>query len=229
METKKSLKANLENKRNTFYLLGLVLALGMVLLAFEWTVKPQKADVWNFSNSVDVEEEIIPITKVEEVKPPPPPPPPKVVDIINIVDNETDIIDELKIDDSGADDNTIIDVDPYVGPVQKVEEKEEEILLFADFPAEFPGGEKALYQYISNEVKYPVVAQENGIQGKVYIRFVVDEKGNVSSPKILRGVDISLDKEALRVINSLPNFKPARQNDRYVKMYYTAVINYKLQ
>lgn len=229
MEQKKSPKANLENKRNTFFMLGLVIALGATLLAFEWTRKPEKADLLEFSNGVDVEEEIIPVTKAEEVKPPPPPPPPKVIEILNIVDNETDITEELDIDDSGADDQTIIDVDPYVSPIQKEEEKEEEIFTFVEQPAEFPGGERALYKYISNSIRYPVIAQENGIQGKVYVRFVVNENGNVSSAEILRGVDISLDREALRVINSLPGFKPGKQAGRSVKVYYMAVINFKLQ
>ena len=96
-------------------------------------------------------------------------------------------------------------------------------------PAEFPGGNRALYSYISNNVKYPVIAQENGIQGKVYVKFIVNEQGVVSNAEILRGVDPSLDKEALRVVNSLPNFKPGRQRGKAVKVYYNAQISFQLQ
>lgn len=228
MDIKKSKNANLEDKKNLFFLLGLTIALGATLLAFEWTAKPGKAESLGSIQSQEVEEEIIPITREQEIKPPPPPPPPQVIEVLNIVDNNVDIDDELQIEDSEADDETVIDIKPVI---QKAEEElvEDEIFFIVEDPAEFPGGVKALYSFINNTVKYPVIAQENGIQGKVYVKFVVNEKGKVSDAEILRGVDSALDNEALRVINKLPDFKPGKQRGRPVKVYYNAVINFQLQ
>ncbi len=229
MEQKKSQKADLESKRNMFFLFGLVAALGVTLLAFEWTSKPNKVGSLGEIQTQIVEEEIIPVTREPEIKPPPPPPPPKTVEVLNIVDDDVKIEDELKIEDSEADDETIININPVVETTQEEEEEAPEIFTIVEEPAQFPGGDRALYNFISKSVKYPVVAQENGIQGKVYVKFVVDEHGNASSAEILRGVDSSLDKEALRVINSLPKFKPGKQRGRPVKVYYNAVINFQLQ
>jgi len=227
MEVKKSPKADLENKRNIFLWIGFVVALGIVLAAFEYKTTPRAAiDLGNVQEQ-EVEEEIIPITREQEVKPPPPPPP-KVVEVLNIVEDDVEIEDELEIDDTEADESTIIDVAPVV---QAREEKEEETKVFfivEDMP-EFPGGEMALRQYIANTIKYPAIAQENGIQGKVYVTFVVDKDGGVSDARIARGVDPSLDKEALRVVNTLPKWKPGKQRGEPVRVSYTVPINFVLQ
>lgn len=229
MELKKSTKANLEDKRNFFFLFGLVIALGVTLLAFEWTTSPSKAESLGSIQSQEVEEEIIPITREQEIKPPPPPPPPKVVEVLNIVDDDVEIEDELELADTEADEETVIDVQPVIETVEEEEVSADYVFLIVEDPAEFPGGDRALYKYISNSVRYPVIAQENGIQGKVYVKFVVNELGNVSNGEILRGVDPSLDKEALRVINSLPKFKPGKQRGKPVKVFYNAVISFQLQ
>jgi periplasmic protein TonB len=229
MELKKSKKANLENKRNTFFLVGLVFTLASILLAFEWTSHPSQASSLGMLQSAEVEEEIIPITREEEIKPPPPPPPPKVVEVLNIVDDDVQIEDELEIEDTEADDETVIDVLPIVETVEEEDFEDKIWFNILEDPAEFPGGEKALYSYISKNVKYPVIAQENGIQGKVYIKFIVNKSGKVNNAEIQRGVDVSLDKEALRVINNLPDFKPGKQRGKPVKVYYNAVINFTLQ
>lgn len=229
MEVKKSKKADLESKRNTFLLFGLVVALGATLLAFEWTTKPTKADSLGQIESQEVEEEFIPITREQEVKPPPPPPPPQIVEVLNIVDDDVDIEDELDIADSEADDETVIDVLPVVETEEEEEVEDKIYFNIIEDPAEFPGGDRALYNFISKNVNYPVIAQENGIQGKVYVKFVVNQQGKVSDGQVLRGVDLSLDKEALRVINSLPDFKPGKQRGKPVKVFYNAVINFQLQ
>jgi protein TonB len=94
---------------------------------------------------------------------------------------------------------------------------------------EFPGGELALRKYISNNIEYPQVAQDNGIQGKVYVTFVVSKDGSVANARIARGVDPALDKEALRVVNSLPKWKPGKQRGENVNVSYTVPINFALQ
>lgn len=229
MDFKKSPKADLENKRNIFLMLGLVIALGITLLAFEWTTKPSKADSLGSVQTQVVEEEIIPITREQEVKPPPPPPPPKVVEVLNIVEDDVEIEDELEIEDSEANDETFIDVAPVIQTEEETEADEAQVFFIVEDMPEFPGGELALRKYIANAIKYPVIAQENGIQGKVYVTFVVDKDGSVSDARIARGVDPSLDKEALRVVNILPKWKAGKQRGKPVRVSYTVPINFVLQ
>lgn len=228
MELKKSPKADLEGKRNIFIQIGLVIALGVTLLAFEWTTKVEQTESLGAVMQQDVEDEIIPITRVEEVKPPPPPPPPKVVEVLNIVDDDTEIEDELEMEDTEADENTVIDIAPVIQQEAEAEEESEVFFIVENMP-EFPGGELALRKFIANAIKYPVIAQENGIQGKVYVNFVVDKDGSVTQARIARGVDQSLDKEALRVVNSLPKWKPGMQRGKAVRVSYTVPISFVLQ
>ncbi|WP_159517567.1 energy transducer TonB [Sunxiuqinia indica] len=227
MEPKKSPKADLESKRNIFVQIGLVVSLGLCLLAFEWTSRVEQASSLGSVAEQEVEDEIIPITRQEEVKPPPPPPPPKVVEVLNIVEDDVEIEDELEIQDTEADDETVIDVAPVIQEEEEVDEGQV-FFIVEDMP-EFPGGELALRKFIANAVKYPVIAQENGIQGKVYVNFVVDKDGSITNARIARGVDASLDKEALRVVNSLPKWKPGKQRGKPVRVSYTVPINFVLQ
>jgi len=229
MELKKTPKADLELKKNVFFMVGLVVSLGIMLVAFEWTAKPEKADSLGTMNAVNVEDEIIPITREQEIKPPPPPPPPKVIEVLNIVDDDVKIDDELQIEDSEADDKTLITAAPVVTAAKEVEEEETQVFFIVEDMPEFPGGEMALRAYIANAIKYPVIAQENGIQGKVYVTFVVGKDGKVSNATIARGVDPSIDKEALRVVNSLPAWKPGKQRGKPVNVSYTVPINFVLQ
>ncbi len=227
MEIKKSPKADLESKRGIFMLIGLVFALSLCLMAFEWGSSVQEVEQFGQLAGFDVDDEIIPITRQEEVKPPPPPPPPKVVDVINIVDDETEIEEELEIEDTEADDETVIDVSPILEEEEEVEE--DKIFFFVEEQPEFPGGERALVKFLSSSVKYPVIAQENGIQGKVYVTFVVEKDGSVTDATILRGADPSLNKEALRVVSLLPKWKPGKQGGRAVRVSYRVPIDFQLQ
>lgn len=229
MELKKTPKADLELKKNVFFMVGLVVSLGIMLVAFEWTAKPEKADSLGTMNAVNVEDEIIPITREQEIKPPPPPPPPKVIEVLNIVDDDVKIDDELQIEDSEADDKTLITAAPVISAAKEVEEEETQVFFIVEDMPEFPGGEMALRAYIANAIKYPVIAQENGIQGKVYVTFVVGKDGSVSNATIARGVDPSIDKEALRVVNALPKWKPGKQRGKPVNVSYTVPINFVLQ
>lgn len=108
-------------------------------------------------------------------------------------------------------------------------DSDEQVFFIVDDMPEFPGGEEALRKHIGNAVKYPVVAQENGIQGKVYVSFVVSKDGSVANAKIARGVDPSLDAEALRVVNGLPKWEPGKQRGKAVNVSYTVPINFALQ
>lgn len=211
MEVKKSPKADLENKRGLFLEIGLALTLAFVLFAFEWRVDSSEASGLDVQQEMEAEEEMIPVTRQEPMKPPPPPPPaPKVADVLNIVDNQEEIEDELEIEDSDADMDTEVEI-------QVVEEEEEEdeaqvFVIVEDMP-EFPGGALELQKWIARSIKYPVIAQENGITGRVFVTFVVNKVGKVEQVRVVRGVDPSLDKEAVRVIESMPSWKPGNREE----------------
>ena len=227
MEIKKLPKADLENKKTVFMQIGLVVVLSLVLIAFEWTTTDVSIDLSLSDEGAAVEEEIIPITRQEEVKPPPPPPPPKAADILNIVEDDVELDDELEIMDTEMDQDQIVDFSDIV--VEEEERDTGEVFMIVEEMPEFPGGQAALQKYLASSVKYPVIAQENGIQGRVYVQFVVNTKGEITNAVILRGVDPSLDKEALRVVENMPKWKPGKQRNRPVRVSYTVPINFVLQ
>ncbi|MFV0266400.1 MAG: energy transducer TonB [Draconibacterium sp.] len=227
MERKKSLKADLEGKRNTLFLIGLVVALGLVFAAFEWTSKPRKAELQGETPVYFVEDEIPPVLR-EPKEQAPEPEKPKVIELINIIPDGIALAEDPIFDLGEPGDPVIVDLSAF--PSVPADKPEEQIFVnTVEVPAEFPGGERALYKYISDHVKYPIIAQENGVQGKVYVNFVVDENGDAINVTVGRAGDASLDAEAIRVIESLPRFRPAKQGGRTVKVYYTAVIYFQLQ
>lgn len=229
MELKKSKKSDLENKKSLFLLIGLVVSLGVCLLAFEWLSKPKEISSLGALNINVIEEEVIPITRQEDINTLKPLPP-TVIEILNIVNNTEDVNNNLDIFDSEANNETFVEVSPIVIPKEEKDEIEEsQIFFIVEEMPEFPGGENALRSYIAKSIKYPIIAQENGIQGKVYVSFVVDKDGGISDAKIVRNVDPSLDKEALRVINSLPKWKPGKQRGKPVRVAYTVPISFVLQ
>ncbi|MCU4158125.1 energy transducer TonB [Carboxylicivirga sp. A043] len=227
MEVKKSPKADLENKKSVFMQIGLVITLGIVLIAFEWTSTDVDASQFEMVEELEAEEEIMPITRQEEVKPPPPPPPPKVADVLNIVEDDVELDEELDIEDTEMEEDTEIDFSDLA--MEEEESDDAPVFFIVEDMPEFPGGEEALRKYIAQSVKYPVIAQENGIQGRVYVSFVVNTKGKVTDVKIARGVDPNLDKEAIRVVNAMPAWKPGKQRGKAVKVSYTVPINFVLQ
>jgi len=227
MEVKKSPKADLENKKSVFMQIGLVVTLAIVLIAFEWTSTDVDASQFEMVEELEAEEEIMPITRQEEVKPPPPPPPPKVADVLNIVEDDVELDEELDIEDTEMDDDTEIDFSDLA--MEEEESDDAPVFFIVEDMPEFPGGEEALRKYIAQSVKYPVIAQENGIQGRVYVSFVVNTKGKVTDVKIARGVDPNLDKEAIRVVQAMPAWKPGKQRGKAVKVSYTVPINFVLQ
>ena len=144
--------------------------------------------------------------------------------------NSFEIQDELEIEDTEATDKTAITAVMQVSNNKEEEEKEETPVFFiVEEMPDFPGGQLALRKFIAQAIKYPVIAQENGIQGKVFVNFVVEKDGSVTKATIARGVDPSLDKEALRVVNSLPKWKPGRNKGEVVAVSYTLPINFVLQ
>ncbi len=227
MEEKKSKKADLEGKKTIFLEIGFVLTLLLVWGAFEFSTKAEKAeDLGTVEFTEDVVEEI-PITRQEQIELPPPPPQQTVADIIEVVDDKIEINEDLTIDE--ADENTAVEIQEIVevAPVEEEEEEAAPFVIVEDMP-EFKGGEKALLKYIAEHVVYPEIAKENDIQGTVYVKFVVNEKGKVTNVGLLRGVDPLLDKEAIKVIESLPDWKPGKQSGKNVKVSMQVPIKFQL-
>ena len=233
MEVKKSPKVDLDRYHNIFVEIGFVLALGICFLAFEWKTEIKEPPNLGQSVVMDIDAEIIPITRQEQVQLSAPPPMPVMADVINIVSDDVEIDEELVIEDTEADESTVIEITPILldDAIRADDEIEEETKVFyiVEEMPEFPGGELALRKYLSSAIKYPVIAQENGIQGKVYINFVVGKDGQVTDATIMRSVDPSLDKEALRVVNSLPKWKPGKQGGKYVRVSFSVPISFILE
>ena len=227
MEEKKSKEADLEGKRFIFLEIGFILTLLAVWGAFEFSTRAEKAEEFGpLTMAEDIVEEI-PITRQEQIELPPPPPQQTVADIIEVVDDKIEINDDLTINE--ADENTAVEIQEIVevAPVEEVEEEAAPFVIVEDMP-EFKGGEKALLKYIADHVVYPEMAKENDIQGTVYVGFVVNEKGKVTNVSILRGVDPLLDKEAIKVIENLPDWKPGKQSGKNVKVRMQVPIKFQL-
>jgi len=227
MEEKKSPKADLENKRIIFRQIGLVIGLALMLVAFEWKTY-EKIVVEVTSRQVEnVSEDLIPITE-QKVKPPPPAPTKQVVKI-NIVDDNITVDDDINIDVE-ADQNT--EVEAYVAPVKSEEEEsaeEAQIFMVVESMPVFPGGEAALYKYLNENCKYPQMAKESGIQGRVFVTFVVERDGSVTDVRVLRGIGGGCDEEAVRVVQSMARWTPGKQRGKAVRVQYNLPVKFTLQ
>ncbi|MBZ4657334.1 MAG: Cell envelope biosis protein TonB [Methermicoccus sp.] len=226
-EIKKTPRANIENQKDTAILMGLVLALALVFVAFEWSTQTTKLDASTVVQDVVAEEEIE-ITRRDPTPPPPPPPPaPEAPEIIQVVETKV----ETRIEINMEDDQSKAQIQTYTPPPppKQVEEEEEEIFVVVENQPEFPGGLAAMMKFLSENIKYPVIAQENGIQGRVICNFVVERDGSITDVQVVRGVDPSLDKEAVRVIQSMPKWKPGMQRGKPVRVRFTLPVVFRLQ
>lgn len=228
MEIKKSPKADLEGKKTMFFEIGLVLALGVLLCAFNWKVNSTVEEGFVTVAEEPVEEEIIPITQQMMKPPPPPPPAPKLTDLIEIVDQELDIDEELVIEDveSNTANRDTYSYDYDGAGYDEGDYGEEDVFQVVEDMPTFPGD---INKWLGKNVKYPVIAQENNIQGRVTVQFVIEKDGSITDVKVLRSVDPSLDKEAVRVVKSMPKWKPGKQRGKPVRVSYTVPINFRLQ
>lgn len=227
MEIKKTPKANLENKKTMAILIGLVLALGIMFIAFEWSKNEIKVCEDAIQGEFVEDEEMIEVTFRDETPPPPPPPIQETVlsDIIDIRDDKEDI--QTKNFDSEDDKNKKVVIQaPIAAPVEDPEENR--IHVVVERMPEFPGGEAAMNQFINRTIRYPVIAQENGIQGRVVVQFVVNTDGKIVDVEVVRGVEESLDKEAVRVVKAMPPWNPGRQGGKNVRVKYTLPIRFRI-
>lgn len=227
METKKSKRADLEPKKSIFLQIGIVIALGLTLAAFEWE-SPVKQLVVTEKWETLGEDFVIKNTVIEDKKPAPKP---VSVPVINIVDNDDPVDNDadfdmgIKPDDEIpvfippvsvklADENSLPDDTPFVS-VQNM--------------PEYPGGINALKTFLATNIKFPETAARVGIEGTVYVYFVVEKDGSVSNIKTLRGINDDCNEEAERVIGLLPKWKPGNQQGKTVRVSYTIPVSFKLQ
>ena len=230
MEIKKSEKASLENKKLLFTEVGLVIALLIVYLGFNWSSKDAQVAVLEDTTQAVVEEELIAIQN--ELPPPPPEAPsiPVLSDQIDIVDDDIQLDDDLFM--NLEDNNQAIEIQDYREAEVEEEEVEEEAIPFqlVEQKPSFNGGDANEFsKWVNSRLVYPEIAKENGVQGRVTLQFTVEADGRVTNVRVLRGVDESLDKEAVRVVSSSPKWKPGKQRDRAVKVTYTFPVIFQLR
>jgi periplasmic protein TonB len=236
MELKKSPRADLENKRSLFLQVGFVVAVGFSLIAFEYDFG-EKTEVQSFAAKNTVaEEEIIPQTQQEQQQQQQQPqfvPQQIMSDVLKIVRNEVKVSDEVNLSIEDTKEAAPISLPTITSTtVAKQEEpiEEEEIFFIAEDMPLFNGKDasESFREYVAKNLKYPEIAAENGIQGTVYIQFVVEPSGFISKIKVLRGVDPSLDKEAVRIIQGSPQWTPGKQRGKPVRVSFTFPITFKL-
>ena len=231
MEVKKSPKASLENKKLLLTEVGLVVALAVVYGAFNWSSKDSQVAVLEDTTQVVVEDEMIAIQN--ELPPPPPEAPaiPVLSDQIDIVDDDIKLDDDMFIN-LEDDANLAVDIQDYREAAVEEEEVEEEAIPFqlVEQKPSFNGGDANEFSKgVNSRLVYPEIAKENGVQGRVTLMFTVEADGRVTNVRVVRGVDESLDKEAVRVVSSSPKWKPGRQRDRAVKVTYTFPVIFQLR
>jgi protein TonB len=224
METKKNFNANLEKKRTLFFQTGLIIALGLSLIALEWNSEPSEIVIFEGGESFSGTEELTKITFREEPKLKKPPVPEPSA-LILVEDNH--IIDDnpLDITDSEIGENTKVEI--YQMPDEEAED-DIPFISVQNMPEFRNGGLEKFKKYVYEQIQYPQTAIEYGIQGKVIVRFVIDETGQVTGIDVLRGADPLLDKEAVRVISSSPAWKPGKQMNKRVKVQFVMPIDFKL-
>lgn len=229
MEIKKTPKADLENRRTLFTEIGLVVALLVVWGAFSYSTKEKAVASLGEDTQVVEVEDMVPIT---EETPPPPPEAPK----IPVLSDQIDIVeDDIKVDDnfmSLEDDASLgVEIMDYVEEVKEevVEEEAIPFQLVEEKPSFNGGDANEFSKWVNSKLQYPEISKENGVQGRVTLQFTVNPDGSVGNVKVLRGVDSSLDKEAVRVVSMSPKWKPGKQRDRAVKVTYTFPVIFQLR
>jgi protein TonB len=238
MEAKKNPKANLETRKGLFMQIGLILSLLFVWGVLEYKSYDHTVKSLGEEQVILEDEEIIPVTERQQQKPPPPPPPPPQEQIV-VVKDDVELEEELQIESTETDEEEAIEIEDVA-----VEEEEEEVFNFQVVESQpvFPGCEKeptkqakymcfqkSIMRHVKKNFKYPEIAKEMGIQGRVIVQFVIAKDGKIKDAKVLRGVDKNLDKEALRIVSKIPSMSPAKQRGKAVPVSFMLPITFKLQ
>jgi len=228
----------LRSQKSTNILIGFVLAFALLFVAFEFTQREVKVvedndKIYDFK----MEEDMIPITQQQEMMAPPPAAAPTVMEFINEVEDDTELPEEevetteevnqaiTAVVGTGAP-SSVVASGP-VGPVVEVDE-DDRIYEVVEENAQFPGGEEACFKWLSEHLKYPAICQEQGVQGRVFVSFVVNKDGSIVDVEVKRSPDENLSKEAIRVVKSMPKWKPARQGNRTVRSRFNLPVMFRL-
>lgn len=229
MELKKNPKADLENRRGLYLEIGLVVILVAALVAFNIKSYDQEQVEVVQRTAIDEVEDVIIQTQQEELPPPPPPEQPEVTTELNVIEDDAESQNEVDMSSfQRQEEATNIEITPV-----KIEEEEEEdeqvIFQVVENDPEFPGGIEALMKYLQQNIKYPQLARENNITGKVYVTFVVERDGSVTGVRVLRDIGGGCGQEAVRVVKSMPKWTPGKQRGKAVRVQYNLPVNFSLR
>lgn len=239
MEANNTVNVNeeLHGQKSTSMLIGFVFALSLMFVAFEYTQRDVKVVEEEKIYDFKMEEDMIPITQQQEVQAPPPAAAPKVAEIINIVEDDTELPEEevetseemnqaiTTVVGTGAP-STAVATGP-VGPIVEADD-DDRIFDIVEENAQFPGGDEACFKWLSEHIKYPSICQEQGVQGRVIVAFVVNKDGSIVDVKTVRTPDPNLSKEAERVVSEMPKWKPARQGNKTVRSRFNLPVMFRL-
>ena len=229
MEAKKTPKADLEKRRGLYLEIGLVVIMAVVLAAFEKkSYDEEKIEVVQ-RTAMDEVEDVIIQTQQEELPPPPPPEQPEVTTELNVIEDDAESDKEVDMSTfARQEEATNIEITP-VKIEEEEEEDEQEIFQVVENDPEFPGGAEALYKYLAQNIKYPQLARENNITGRVYVTFVVEKDGSVTGVRVLRDIGGGCGQEAIRVVKSMPKWTPGKQRGKNVRVQYNLPVNFSLR
>ncbi len=225
MEIKKSPKADLQNKRGLLLEIGLCVALGLVILAFAYTPKEHRIEKIDM-NYGPVEEQITEITRQDQ-KPPEPPKKVEVkviADLLEVVTNDTKIETDMSF--AEFDEDTEIE---QIVAVEEEEVEDDQPFLRAETMPSFQGGDLNTFRkWVQDNVRFPQIALENGIQGRVTLTFVIEKDGRLTNIQVLQTPDRSLSEEAIRVLSKSPKWSPGKQRNQTVRVKYTLPVDFRV-
>ena len=230
MEVKKSPKANLETKKLFYRELGLIVALGVILCAFEWSTSEKAESVIQQEEAAPIEVEEIPITTEAPPQVPEKPAIPQLSDVIEVVNDDVVVDTDLFI--SLEDDADLgVEIMDYVAEVaeETIEEAPIPFSIVEQKPTFNGGDANEFTKWVHQRIEFPEVARENGISGRVFLQFTIETDGSLTNIKVLRSVDPALDNEAIRVVSMSPKWSPGMQRDKPVRVTYTFPVNFQLR
>lgn len=229
IEVKKSPEANLEKNKTSWLLIGYILVLAVLFVAFEWTATEKKHTGEIIQQGILLEEEImVPITLPEKKVVPPPPQAKQITEILEIVEDDAEIEETeiMSVEDQGE----IVEINEDVNIVVEEMPEEETIYQVVEQQPEFPGGMQALMKYLRDNINYPRISRENNSQGKTYVNFVVNTDGSIQDVEVMKSAgDMYLDKEAVRVVKTMPKWNPGKQAGKAVRVRFTLPVVFRLQ
>ncbi|RME09788.1 MAG: energy transducer TonB [Bacteroidetes bacterium] len=231
--------------RGTLLNYGLLVAIVLMILAFSWTQYEKNIDISAYLDTLEEEIEVETPRTAEPPPPPPPPPPP----VIQEVPNDVSIEETVVFEDQSIEEETVVEAPPPVvekapppPPPPPPPPKEEEIFKVVEDNPSFPGCEnisdrmekkkcsdEKMLQFIYSNIKYPAIARENGVEGMVVVKFVVEKDGSITAPEVVRDIGAGCGEEALRIVKMMPKWEPGRQRGRPVRVQFNLPIRFKLE